>query len=305
MAVACSSLVEAQELLHESLGVKLDTKTLSTLVKSTAKRARARLKAESLEFPETLRGCKVVVSIDGGRLRIRKNRKGRRTKKGRMRYHTDWREPKLLTIYIVGPNGRQQRGSRPWMDATMKGPDELFAMLEFYLTKLQVAQATSVVVCADGATWIWERVKTLMAKLGIENPRCVQVLDDYHAVEHCTTIAKVKRWKVRERKAWVHKQKHRLLKGKMKGFMKELERVCQGRHPTLRRELKYFKKHQARMNYKEFKRQGYPLGSGAVESGIRRVINLRMKGNSIRGHSICRNGCICCSFTFSIRKMPA
>ncbi len=33
--------------------------------------------------------------------------------------------------------------------------------------------------------------------------------------------------------------------------------------------------------YPTFRGQGLPLGSGAIESGIRRVINLRLKGNSI------------------------
>ncbi len=36
-----------------------------------------------------------------------------------------------------------------------------------------------------------------------------------------------------------------------------------------------------RLKYPTFRRQGLPLGSGAIESGIRRVINLRLKGNSI------------------------
>ena len=35
------------------------------------------------------------------------------------------------------------------------------------------------------------------------------------------------------------------------------------------------------LDYATFQRQGLPLGSGAIESAIRRVINLRLKGNSI------------------------
>jgi len=33
--------------------------------------------------------------------------------------------------------------------------------------------------------------------------------------------------------------------------------------------------------YKTCKDNGFPLGSGAIESGVRRVVNLKMKGNSI------------------------
>ena len=35
------------------------------------------------------------------------------------------------------------------------------------------------------------------------------------------------------------------------------------------------------MNYATYARRGLPLGSGAVESAIRRVINLRLKGNGM------------------------
>ena len=44
--------------------------------------------------------------------------------------------------------------------------------------------------------------------------------------------------------------------------------------------LGYLRKHMAagRLAYDQFRRQGVPLGSGAVESAIRRVINLRLKG---------------------------
>ena len=35
------------------------------------------------------------------------------------------------------------------------------------------------------------------------------------------------------------------------------------------------------LDFARFRRRGVPLGSGAIESAIRRVINLRLKGNSI------------------------
>ena len=43
--------------------------------------------------------------------------------------------------------------------------------------------------------------------------------------------------------------------------------------------MDYFVKNEARMRYDRFKRAGIPIGSGAVESGIRRVVNQRLKGN--------------------------
>jgi hypothetical protein len=48
-------------------------------------------------------------------------------------------------------------------------------------------------------------------------------------------------------------------------------------------ELSYLERHgeAGHLAYARFRRRGVPLGSGAIESAIRRVINLRLKGNSI------------------------
>jgi hypothetical protein len=45
--------------------------------------------------------------------------------------------------------------------------------------------------------------------------------------------------------------------------------------------IEFLDKHEAHLRYDWFGYRGRPLGSGAVESAIRRVINLRLKGNGI------------------------
>jgi len=49
------------------------------------------------------------------------------------------------------------------------------------------------------------------------------------------------------------------------------------------REIRYLTKHSdaGRLRYNCFRCRGGPMGSGAIESTIRRVINLRLKGNGI------------------------
>lgn len=49
------------------------------------------------------------------------------------------------------------------------------------------------------------------------------------------------------------------------------------------REIRYLTKHSdaGRLRYDCFRRRGVPMGSGVIESTIRRVINLRLKGNGI------------------------
>lgn len=62
----------------------------------------------------------------------------------------------------------------------------------------------------------------------------------------------------------------------------EIEKYCRGRNSkSIRTELNYFKKNRHRMRYAKVATLHMPIGSGAVESAVRRVVNLRMKGPSI------------------------
>ncbi len=65
----------------------------------------------------------------------------------------------------------------------------------------------------------------------------------------------------------------------------ELEELATGQpeDSAVWRELNYLTKHfeAGRLRYNCFRCRGVPLGSGAIESTIRRVVNLRLKGNSI------------------------
>ena len=73
--------------------------------------------------------------------------------------------------------------------------------------------------------------------------------------------------------------------GQSQIVIEELERLGAGQPEgsPVWREIRYLRKHSeaGRLRYNCFRYRGVPLGSGAIESTIRRVINLRLKGNGI------------------------
>jgi hypothetical protein len=284
-ATAACSFEEAKRLMETLYGFKLDIKTIRMICKRFAFRARTCFTDGEVPIKEEFKGKRVVVSADGGRVRTRVNKRGKKTKKNRSRYKTDWREPKLILVYVVNENGEKDRKIPPVMDASLDGPDATFAMLLYYLKKLGVSTADQLLFVSDGAVWIWDRIAGLISKLGIELKQCILVLDFYHAVEHLTSIATQKKWAQADAKKWVNKQRRRLLNGKLDIFIQEIEELCDGSvNEILIRERDYFKKHLSHMRYKEIKDKKLPIGSGGVESGIRRVINLRLKGPGIFWH---------------------
>src|SRR3954468_23032658 len=166
--------------------------------------ARAPQRAGSLNWGETVAGRRVVLSTDGGRIRIRTTKRGPKTAKGRNRYRTDWREPKLLIIYVADDKGQMDREFLAVIDGTLGGPDAIFKLMESYLGELQITTADKVLFVADGARWIWDRVGALLRRLGVEPERVNELVDFYHAVEHLGKIAALQgRWTSSERRTWI------------------------------------------------------------------------------------------------------
>src|SRR4051794_39734104 len=269
-------------------GRPLDFKTIRMIAYRFAARARAAQRVGGLNWGETVAGRRVVVSTDGGRIRIRTTKRGPKTAKGRNRYRTDWREPKLLIIYVADEKGQMDREFLAVIDGTLGGPDAIFKLMEFYLRELGITTADKVLFVADGARWIWNRVGAMLRRLGVAPDRVNELVDFYHAVEHLGKIAALqRRWTASERQAWIGRQRRRLLKGGAGEVQAAIDALC-GSRPgkALKREREYFKRNggKGRMDYARITALKLPIGSGAIESAIRRVVNLRLKGPSIYWH---------------------
>src|SRR5208337_1008382 len=99
----------------------------------------------------------------------------------------------------------------------------------------------------------------------------------------------IMRWSIwaRSRPCSAAGQRRRLLKGGAEEVRAAIDAVC-GSRPgkALKREREYFKRNggRGRMDYARIAALKLPIGSGAIESAIRRVVNLRLKGPSIYWH---------------------
>jgi hypothetical protein len=281
------SLEEVERVLSDR-GRPLDFKTIRAIAYHFATRARAAQRVGGLDWGETVAGRRVVLSTDGGRIRIRTTKRGPKTAKGRNRFRTDWREPKLLIIYVVNDQGQMDRDFHSVIDGTLGGPDALFRLMEFYLRELGIGTADRILFVADGARWIWNRAGLFLRRLGVKPDQVDELVDFYHAVEHLGKIAALqRRWTGEERRRWIGRQRSRLLKGSIEEVQGAIDAVCGPRSgKALRRERDYFKRNagKGRMDYARIAAAKMPIGSGAIESAIRRVVNLRLKGASIYWH---------------------
>ncbi len=284
MSALLSSFQEAKQVLFDQ-GIDLGVKVIRKLAYRYAARARVVQQSEAFCLGEQLpsQGRRIAVSCDGGKTRLRENKRGPKTKKKRTRYNGAWREPKLLIIYVLDDQGKAQSSFAPLIDGSFNGPDAVFGLIQSYLHALTLRPEDQLLFVADGAVWIWNRVPGLVKALGLDPQQVHELVDFYHAVEHLGKVASLrKNWSAKQRQAWVKKHRRLLLRGHVSQVIEAVRELCRGRNSkAIRTEREYFVKNQHRMGYARLKANNWPIGSGAVESAIRRVINLRLKGPGI------------------------
>jgi hypothetical protein len=229
----------------------------------------------------------VAVGIDGGRVRVRTVVKTTRVsgKRKRKKFRIEWREPKVVIVFEVDKKGRMVRGSRPVIDGTLQGPNALIELVAFHLHRMGAAEAHLVTFVADGAPWIWKRLDWVIDQVKLDRNRVVEVLDWCHAVHHLSVALATLPLAESQRKGLYQRLRGLLKEGKSQDVIAELK-VLVLNDPDdspMWREIRYLTKHSeaGRLRYTSFRRRGVPMGSGAIESAIRRVINLRLKGNGI------------------------
>jgi hypothetical protein len=275
-------------------GLELDEKAVRRIaselgeqVLATRTRDLFRFRSGELPAGNELAGKNVAVGIDGGRVRVRTVVEKIRVngKRKRRKFRIEWREPKVVIVFQTDEKGRMVKGSRPVIDGTLQGPDALIELVAFHLHRLGAAKAKVVTFTADGAPWIWARLDWVIAQVKLDPVRVVEVLDWCHGVHHLS-LALAALGLDEDRRQALFKWLRGLLKaGKSRVVLDELEALAGGRSKKepIWREIGYLTRHSeaGRLRYDCFRYRGVPRGSGAIESTIRRVINLRLKGNSI------------------------
>jgi hypothetical protein len=261
-------------------GVELDVKTLRGLCAALGEAGLAERGSVSLAGDEQLSGRTLVIGIDGGRLRERRPKRGRRAAGlKRQGYHSDWKEPKLLTIYAQTHEGKIDPEFTPLHDATLGDHEALFALLQRYLHALPLEEVERIVFCGDGASWIWNGVEKLRTQGVLSKEKVWQVLDYTHAKQNLHALFELvpaSRCDEALRLRW----REWLWQGEQAALKKDIVRVIttrKRRKQALRKWQNYFVDNAQRMRYRRFADAGLPCGSGHVESAIRRVINLRLK----------------------------
>lgn len=276
----------AQELFRELTGVELSTEGMHELTNSVAQGLgvmevaplRQEMEAKMAEVAAGRRWRPIgVLAIDGADVPTRPetakaSRAGRKKQRAkRARWQGQWREAKGFRFYLLD----EERIVHLLSWHQIQDDEELFASLP------QVKEAglipegdVRLCVVADGARWIWERVKQLF-------PTAVETLDYYHCAEHVHSLAIVQYGERPEQALeWVEATMARLFAGEVDRVIWGLRRMRPATDPAateIENLIGYLQNNRDRIHYPSQRKGGYPLGSGGIESANKFICHVRLK----------------------------
>jgi len=222
---------------------------------------------------ETPRPLRLYGSLDGGRVRVRNE-------------DPPWRELKVGAWFEA--NGHppttadgewtiQAHNITYYSDIAQAG--DFGKTVWATGVQRQADRALELIFLGDGACWIWDVVDLYF-------PKAVQIVDWFHACEYLTPVAKAAFSDAQQQHQWLQQIKDHLWQGNLLAVIDACQQHVQ---PQLKRDddpaqvaVRYFRNNRHRMDYPTYRANGYQIGSGTIESGVKQIASQRMKVSGAR-----------------------
>jgi hypothetical protein len=135
-----------------------------------------------------------------------------------------------------------------------------------------VERAKTVLCINDGANWIWNMAFQCFAKR-------TEILDWWHAAQRLWEMA-LARLSTQEAVSWVQARQLEMAHSQLRTLFQQVRRLFPRSQPlpkAVRDAVVYLFHNRRRMNYAAYRRFGFPIGSGTIESACKTVVQARMK----------------------------
>jgi hypothetical protein len=188
-----------------------------------------------------------------------------------------WKEVKIASVSAVEHNASGVQLTRHSYRAGLWEAKAFGPHLWAESCRRGLDRAQTVVCVSDGAAWIWASMFMCFA-------RRIEILDWWHAVERLWTLAH-DRLCSEEATPWVAAQKTHWMHDGLRSTMRAVRTLYPKGEPLpmeVREAIGYLFRNRWRMRYGAFRSQGFPIGSGTVESACKVVVQQRMKQAGLR-----------------------
>lgn len=180
-----------------------------------------------------------------------------------------WQEAKVGRVfqadhYIENEEHRWQMGTSHYIASRGHYTD----FTKRFEKLLPPESACKKIFVSDGATWIGQWISEQYAD-------AVHILDLFHVLEKLACVAPP------GNSAWLATQKENLLNSQVEAVITEVKLLdCPGN--GIEKLVGYLENHKHQMDYRYYREQGWMIGSGAIESTHRTLLQVRMKRSGQR-----------------------
>lgn len=185
-----------------------------------------------------------------------------------------WKEVKLGRTFkasAILDKGQSQRITESIYAAKLGNKEGFVEHISKVLPK-GIDQNNELVFTTDGAVWIRQMIE--------ENyPEAVSILDIFHLLEHAGKYIDVN-YKKENKAAKMKQWKELLLNEGGQTLIREVQKSRTKSKKAMKEKknlLNYLEANVCRVNYPQYLKENYYIGSGAIESAHRHVIQSRMK----------------------------
>jgi hypothetical protein len=252
------------ELLEDFLGIEV-SKIVAQNYTEEAGATYVQMQEEEMEqlqrkMPEAAAGAeKMQISADGAMVPL---------------LHGVWAEARTLVIGEVEATNQEIHTRNLSYFSRKVSAQEFQRQALVEIQRRGIENAKEVTAVMDGADWEQSFVD-------FHCPQALRILDFAHAAEHINQIGEYLHGEhTPESQTWLKEHLHRLKHEGPDKLLIEVQKL-QRKYPNaqaISSNLAYLKKRKAQMQYPFFQTQGWPIGSGMVESGNKLVVQARLKG---------------------------
>jgi hypothetical protein len=260
---------QASSLLTLLLGVQAGKETVRRLTEQAGRHVeQAQTQAAKAPWPEQTSkiasAARLVMSADGAYVPLVKG---------------EWAEVRTLAIGKVNAScaaGKKSetRASDLSYFSRMTSADHFSELAEVETRRRRLIDAKEVCAVMDGASWLPGLVE-------MHRPDALRILDFPHAAEHLSLLLQALEQAGMSLPADVlPRLLHHLKQRGPQALLRLANRLPAhvAEREGVREHLSYLRKRAAQMDYPQFRKLGWPIGSGSVESANKLVVQARLKG---------------------------
>lgn len=250
---------KCNEVLHHFLSIEISPSQVYRVTDFVSEQLAERLDPQERVLPPIGKDDMLYVEVDGSMVHTREE---------------GWKEVKLARMFkgsdCLNPGSESSYLTNSHYVARLGGHTAFCEQVEQVLDSYGRWQ-TGLVFITDGASWIKNWIEDAY-------PGAFAILDYFHACEHLCEFAENcfgNDAKIKE--DWCAKQKELLLQSQTETVLANIQDT-RAKEKDKEKLLNYYRNNISRMDYKLYKSIGCGIiGSGAIESAHRTVIQKRMK----------------------------